>query len=1396
MSPPPFFDRIRTAASRRWDQLEQDPELAAPWHQLFKQVQSPRHVVSELLQNADDAGATEASVTIDDSEFVFSHDGGDFTEANFASLCRFGYSDKRALHTIGFRGVGFKSTFSLGDEVRLLTPTLSVAFHRGRFTEPVWIGPQHPRQGTQIRVRITDQYRLTEAEDNLQQWLDNPESLLFFRQLRCLRVRDQELRWVEQAPGPIPGSAWMTPSTYPDERYLLLRSAEEEFPEDAVREIHSERGVAVDDTVGLPPCRVEIVLGVEGRLFVVLPTGVETALPFASNAPFVQDPARMRIKEPAISPTNRWLLERVGRLAGSALLAWLHRVDLGPEQRARAYELLPDLDRAGRSLEERCATIVGEAMERVLDGHRCVLAQSSELMPSSKCHAVDSALLDVWSLSQVQSSFLPPEGAVLSQSISRRSTRRLIAWGLARELPKASVLDVLASKHLPQPDTWRQLLILWGYVSPEVTDRYSYPSRKGVRIVPVQGKDVLCAADDVVRLSDKRLLHSEQDWRFVAQYLSVLSQEWARYVAEQRRVASEHNDRTLGSLVDAAHRVLSEFDLADASDVGRVIGIVAQHVFAATCELADCVRLAHIAAAIDAPAGDSFRFVTRDGRLRTGDDTLLVDLDGDLDMFVSEDWYQKHVLHSAYSDAFAGCTKEAWARWVTSGRTSLHTFVPLLEDQKYVGGRERISALLRSRMYDGPIEFHYRGSQFVFRDWDYEAVHWQLWEALARADPSFWGRLMARILRQPESYWSPGSSASAIQVAKNGHRRVIVRDNVLPAWITTLREVPCLQDTWGAFQKPSELLRRTPDTEALLGIEPFVRAELDIEATRPLLVMLGVRAHVSGPEPLLERLRVLSRAGSVPFSELERWFGRLDQMLTRCSTEDIEEVKHVFAQEPLVPTATMEWARTEEVFLAADEDDVPGAAIVHPALRHMALWLRIGVPERPTTELAIAWLRGMPCAQQLAADQLRRIRALLARHPARIWQECGRWLNLDGHWVDTEDLEYALSMQSLAPSKHLFPAIRQRVADLTKLSAETCCTPPFSDLPSLLSAIEDRLTEGIQCLAEPETRPWLGALAKGLMRVSLGSQEDTSRIRTLAHRLWDTQWQVVADLEIVPYIDGTPAGIGRRVPALWRETLLYVEGRSEARLARAVANEIGRAFDSPEILDAIKMCVGRTEEFIAEYLEENLTLVDADAVKHALPSSGETDSRELQPVPPVPPAEAGDPASTSSTVPVTGEELPPNTSTLDPPLDDGQNVPQETPARRSVHSKPPRPSIVERFAKAHGYAKDGHDRFHRPDGALLQKVPNSMFPWEERSPGGDLMRCYLAREHCVQAEPLKVEADAWALLERSPGTHALLLEGPSGEPVALTGYLLRKLVNSNQLTVHPAMFRLVYHADT
>lgn len=233
---PEYFEQIRSKARENWELLEASPDLAGPWRRLFQQVQSPRHVLSELLQNADDSEATWASAKVFDNVFTFEHNGRDFTSDEFASLCRFGYSNKRALHTIGFRGVGFKSTFSLGDEILLSTPSLAVKFNKKRFTEPIWSNQAGNSQHTVIQVILTHQGIKKELEKNLSEWLTSSDSLLFFRNIRSLQVNDTELKWLDIGPGPCPDSRWLKLAGT-DKQCLLVRSQQEPFPADALEEI-------------------------------------------------------------------------------------------------------------------------------------------------------------------------------------------------------------------------------------------------------------------------------------------------------------------------------------------------------------------------------------------------------------------------------------------------------------------------------------------------------------------------------------------------------------------------------------------------------------------------------------------------------------------------------------------------------------------------------------------------------------------------------------------------------------------------------------------------------------------------------------------------------------------------------------------------------------------------------------------------------------------------------------------------------------------------------------------------------------------------------------------------------------------------------------------------------
>ena len=1378
MRQPEYFKSIQVRASKRWDQLERDRELAGPWHQLFRQVQSPRHVVSELLQNANDAGATEAAVEISNGEFIFSHNGEDFNEEQFASLCRFGFSNKRTLHTIGFRGVGFKSTFSLGDEVRLVTPTLSVAFRKERFTEPVWTESPRTVDGrTEIRVVIQNERVQQELEKNLEEWSESPASLLFFNNICCLRVDEREILWESQGTGPIEESEWMSVSTTPGKRYLIIRSYEEEFPEDSLKEIKDERMAPDGDDATFPSCRVEIVLGMEGRLFVVLPTGVKTQLPFACNAPFIQDPARMKIKDPVLSPTNSWLLKRAGELAADAMLAWVEQMPLPIEERCQAYGLLPDVDRGDNSIEGSCGSIVEESFEARTEGTEFLLTDAKKLEPSGRCLAVPSELLDIWSPSQVSDAFSKDSLSILSRHVSERDWKKLINWEHIKSLDKNQVLETLKNNHLPRPRQWRQLLHLWDYVSSEVTALLPY--HRNVRIVPVQDKEVLYAANEVVRPGERRTLKLA-DWEFLAPFLLVLNPNWTTFLTQQRRIAETGDDKILSNQSAAAQGVLRAIRLDEATDVNQIFNRVAESFFSqeSSHKIRDCARLAHIAAKLDAAVPANFKVVTQATRLReAGSGPILADIDGDLDMFVDEDWYKNNVLHDAYLKPSETCTEAEWRQWVRSPSSRLRTFVPLVQTRVRMTGRERLRGTLRQRGFEGEPYFHYKYDNFWIEDWDFDSTHWNRWNSLARNDDRFWSALLTRILEQPRLYWSGAISARAVQEATTGNTRAVTQEPLVSKWILQFRDLPCLPNTVGQPCKPAELLRRTPETEPLVGVEPFIKSELDIEATRPLLILLGVRDKPTGPERLLERLQALARSSTPLVPEVQKWCHSLDQLFDRCSTEEIQEIKTAFVSNRLILTDQDEWASTDEVFLNSDEDDMPRAVLIHPSLRTLAIWRKIGVPERPTADMEIEWLKSLPSNEKLADAQVRRIRRLMPAYPGRIWNESGHWLNLEGNWVLVESLDYSLTMQSLVPWGHLFPSIKAATADFRLLPSETCQSYPFSSLSRLGDVVEERF-QGQSGLPEPLVKQWIVSLGKGLSRIVLDDTEHMGQVRELACQLEQTRWQVAGDIKSVPYIVGKPAGTSRTIEVSWQGHVLYVQNNSLAKMAKAVPQEIGRAFDRQDIADAIKICYERHEDFIDEYLDNSFALAPVEEVE-----SGASTGEKKQPDP------EKDVVDPPPDWPPTGNGRPKEA----PPLTNECNGDNELSSRPPRQPRQPQPSVIERFAEAQGFSMNGSGKFYRTDGSWLERTPGNAFPWELKSASGELVQYYWPKEHCIQHAPLQLEAEIWDLCQQFPGLYSLVLTNMNGAPVEIPGNKLVKMRDQHELVLYPATYRLVYN---
>jgi hypothetical protein len=1327
---------------------------------LFGQVQSPRHVVSELLQNADDAEATRVHVSITEGQFLFEHDGKDFDEEEFASLCRFGFSNKRRLHTIGFRGVGFKSTFSLGEAVEVVTPSLAVRFHKRRFTEPVWVADAPSCDVTRIAVKVQDPNREKELRKNLQEWVESPASLLFFNCIEELTIGNITLRKERIGPGPVAGSEKIRLTGREQHDVVVFASAEEPFPQEAIEEIRQERDV---EDLHLPPCRVELVVGLPGvqRLYVVLPTGVVLKTPFSCNAPFLQDPARSAIKAPSLSPTNRWLLHRLGRLAGKAMLEWLQSRSLEPDVRAQAYCLLPGKPDEDDSLGADATSAIRLGFTEAVGNQPVLLATTGQIVESDKCISPPWRAYEVWTPEQLLEVFDDGAEHVLSEAVAEKHRQRLASWGWLHALNESSLIERLAAgRPIPRPVEHRNLLALWSLVQESVRYDYNGQQRRRLAIVPVETSDVLLPANKVVRLSTKKETISDESWAFLVELVHVIDRRWVEYLS-----AAKGDEKAIG----AARQLLKDLNLDRPSDANAVVANACRNLFARTkISIADHVRIAHLIAALDARTPDEFRWVTRDGQQRKPGDGVIATQDPAVEALLPEDWAAAHLLHGAYFTGHSACTRQQWEQWVRSDKSDLWPFAPILEKKEYVWGKQLLGDVLKSRSADLPNNLPYASKRFYLIDRDYEDVLIKHWTTVSGRDDGLWARVVRCVLESPSWYWNNRWAASVHQISRNGYESKLDTGPIPAAWIVRLRGQRCLYDTHGTVRVPAELYLRTPATEPLLGVEPFVRAELDTEATKPLLSLLGVRDTPAGLDKLIDRVRALA---SVPdpaplLSEIAKWYGALDGALARCDTADMETVCRAFADEPLVLTSDNQWVKTSEVFQHASEDmsDVP---IIHPVANGLPMWTRLGVADRPTADLVLNWLRVLPSGKPLEAGVVPRVRSALQRYPTQIWQTCRHWLALDNTWTPVEHLRFRLTMHSLTRWSDLFPAVKAKTANCQMLSAEVCDRQPFASLADLAASVEYRLTQRPVTSSDPMQKPWLSTLARTLMRIKLADAAQTQHVRRTAARLARSVYQPFDDhdsIQVTPYVDGAPAGEPHFPDVLWHDQSIFVRNGRLARSFAALVAELARPFANEEVTEAIKACIERDEDFIAEYMQEHFTLEDEaePSFVEEAEATAETEKDETESE-------------------VQHEET-----------EEGNERESEDTEFDVTIRKRRRQQLFElfrAFAESCGYSWDGvRQRFVHSDGSWIERC-ESPFQWRRFDSLGNLVTGYWVSQQSL-GRGVEIAAELWELFRRRPVECSMILTDGEGQPRELRGPDLLKKVESKEITLYPAKYRI------
>jgi hypothetical protein len=164
----------------------------------------------ELLQNADDAGASRFLIEKSGSFLLVANDGRQFTQKDFESLCRSAASSKSRGSSIGYRGIGFKSVVGLAKTIHLISGELEATFSRERTAQEIpqatrvpLIRIPHPIESTERNAFALSLEKLRNDgfvsvfifNDLMAAAIDNefssfdPSSLLFLRNIRHLELR-------------------------------------------------------------------------------------------------------------------------------------------------------------------------------------------------------------------------------------------------------------------------------------------------------------------------------------------------------------------------------------------------------------------------------------------------------------------------------------------------------------------------------------------------------------------------------------------------------------------------------------------------------------------------------------------------------------------------------------------------------------------------------------------------------------------------------------------------------------------------------------------------------------------------------------------------------------------------------------------------------------------------------------------------------------------------------------------------------------------------------------------------------------------------------------------------------------------------------------------------------
>ncbi len=312
-----WLDELR-AKRERWVAANHENDFdRGIWNATVDKYADPSHFIFELLQNAEDAGASWVRFLLEPTRIVFEHDGRPFDRDDIEGITGIGNTTKLDDgHKIGCFGIGFKSVYVVTErpEIHSFIESEPLAFAIESLVVPRLVHTDHAEAKTKIVLPLRAdraELALTRAREGLS--ASGARSLLFLRHIKRLAWIDGERQGVVEV-SDADESVRSISAQLPDgarqlDRFVILSRAVEHREDRKQYEVKAALRLNSDGDL--------IAEEAPTRLMVFFETEEPTGLHFTIHGPFQLTDNRGNIKRE--DSWNAGLVDAIAGMVADAL---------------------------------------------------------------------------------------------------------------------------------------------------------------------------------------------------------------------------------------------------------------------------------------------------------------------------------------------------------------------------------------------------------------------------------------------------------------------------------------------------------------------------------------------------------------------------------------------------------------------------------------------------------------------------------------------------------------------------------------------------------------------------------------------------------------------------------------------------------------------------------------------------------------------------------------------------------------------------------------------------------------------------------------------------------------------------------------------------------------------